>query len=106
MPGNMVKCPFCAEEIQADAAKCRYCGEWLNNGQTRTGSNFWQRGTHDARSVTRGIKQKQADDVGMGCGVVIAIIVSIFAGVAVHWFIGLAVFILLLVVLGKWYWQE
>lgn len=24
------KCPFCAEEILADAAKCKHCGEWLN----------------------------------------------------------------------------
>ncbi len=30
------KCLFCAEEILADAVKCKYCGEWLNKQATQS----------------------------------------------------------------------
>lgn len=34
------KCPFCAEKIQREAVKCRFCGSWLDR---RTYLQGWKR---------------------------------------------------------------
>jgi len=44
MPDVMKLCPYCAEEIRAEARKCRYCGSFVESGSAL--SRTWYRRRH------------------------------------------------------------
>jgi uncharacterized membrane protein YvbJ len=109
------KCPYCSEQILITAKKCKHCGEWLEEVNKREGTSWQEKGSSDARSVAKGLKEKENDDRMMGFFGLVALIAAVLIGSAVSsmfnsskagWIVGVLVFIIGAVLVGQWYYKE
>ena len=109
------KCPYCSELILASAKKCKHCGEWLEESKERKGTSWVDKGSADARAVTRGIKQKEQDDFNIGCVGFIGLVASVAVGTGISslfnssgagWIGGIILFFIIMGFASKSYWQE
>jgi len=99
-----MKCPFCAEEILAEAKKCKHCGEWLKSLNIRTENA--NKSSVDARAVAKGIKKAESDKTATGCLGIIALAVAVPFALFTHWIVGLGVFLALAYWIGSKYHKE
>jgi phage shock protein PspC (stress-responsive transcriptional regulator) len=86
------RCPYCAEEIRAEAVKCRYCGSGVEGGGPLT--RTWYRSRRDR--MIAGVCAGLAREFGLSVSIVRLVFVL---AVLVGWGMGLVVYLALWVIM-------